>query len=246
MKAIILSAGQGKRLLPLTANRPKCTLEAGGKPIIEWQLEQAAAAGIDEAVIMTGFHADVVEDIIARVGGLKVRTLYNPVYAVTDNLVTCWMARYEMDEPFVIVNGDTLFEAAVMRRLLASDASLPIRLATDVKPEYDADDMKIVADGLTLRRVGKKLDLATVNGESIGMMVFRGDGPRLFRDRLDQIVRRSEGLGRWYLSAIDEIAADGHVGICPIHGLSWCEVDDANDLARADAVVRGWPQAGAA
>src|SRR5690606_33363246 len=125
----------------LTANRPKCTLEAGGKPIIEWQLEQAAAAGIDEAVIMTGFHADVVEDIAARVRSLEVRTLYNPVYAVTDNLVTCWMARYEMDEPFVIVNGDTLFEAAVMRRLLASDPSMPIRLATDVKAEYDADDM---------------------------------------------------------------------------------------------------------
>jgi choline kinase len=112
-----------------------------------------------------------------------------------------------------------------------------------VKSDYDADDMKIVADGPRLRRVGKKLDLATVNGESIGMMVFRGDGVRLFRDRLDLIVRRSEGLGRWYLSAIDELAQEDRVGICPIHGLSWCEVDDARDLARADAVVRTWPGA---
>ncbi len=241
MKAIILSAGQGRRLLPHTESRPKCALPVAGRSILEWQIEQAAAAGIREAVVVTGFHADVVDGIVAGVTALRARTLYNPVYAVSDNLVTCWIARHEMDQPFVIVNGDTLFEAEVMRRLLASDPSVPITLATDVKTAYDADDMKIVADGRRLCRVGKKLDLATVNGESIGMMVFRDAGARLFRERLERIVRQTEGLGRWYLSAIDELAQEGHVGICPIHGLRWCEIDDPRDLANAGSVVQSWP-----
>lgn len=241
MKAIILSAGQGRRLLPHTESRPKCALPVAGRPILQWQLQQAALAGIDEAVVVTGFHADVVDGIVAGITELRARTLYNPVYAVTDNLVTCWIARHEMDQPFVLVNGDTLFEAEVMRRLLASEPANPITLATDVKGSYDADDMKIIADGRRLCRVGKQLDLAIVNGESIGMMVFREEGAALFRDRLDRIVRRAEGLGRWYLSAIDELAQENRVGICPIHGLKWCEIDDAVDLANADAVVRSWP-----
>lgn len=241
MKLIILSAGQGRRLLPHTESRPKCALAVAGRSILEWQLHQAALAGVDEAVVVTGFHADIVDGIVAGQTALGARTLYNPVYAVSDNLVTCWIARHEMDQPFAIVNGDTLFEAGIMRRLLASDASVPITLATDVKSAYDADDMKIVSDGTRLRRVGKKLDLATVNGESIGMMVFRDAGVRLFRDRLEQIVRRTEGLGRWYLSAIDELAQENHVGICPIHGLRWCEVDEPADLVNAESVVRSWP-----
>jgi len=73
------------------------------------------------------------------------------------------------------------------------------------------------------------------------MMVFRDAGVRLFRERLEQIVRRTEGLGRWYLSAIDELAQEGHVGICPIHGLRWCEVDEPADLVNAESVVRSWP-----
>lgn len=241
MKAIILSAGQGSRLLPLTADRPKCTLPVAGQSILEWQLRQIAQCPVDEVVVVTGFRADEVDKVLARVDGVRARALYNPFWAHSDNLGTCWTARGEMDRPFMIVNGDTLFEAAVMRKLLSSHSGAPITLATDIKDGYDADDMKIVAEGKRLRRVGKKLDLAQVNGESIGMMVFRDEGVQRFGDKLEYLMRYGEGLGRWYLSAIDELAQESPVGICPIHGLSWCEVDDRNDLAKAETVVAAWP-----
>jgi len=171
--------------LPLTAEQPKCALPVDGQPILRWQLQQLAAAGVDEAVVVTGFCADVVDRIVASVDDLPVRTLYNPFFAASDNLGTCWIARHEMDQPFMIVNGDTLFEAAIPHTLLASNTGFPITLATDTKGSYDSDDMKIVSHSQQLLRVGKSLDLALVNGESIGMMVFRGDGVGLFRDRLE-------------------------------------------------------------
>lgn len=243
MKAIILSAGQGSRLLPLTADRPKCSLPIAGQPLLAWQLQQAALAGIDEAVVVTGFHCEQVEQIVAATPAPRVRTLFNPFYAVSDNLGTCWIARAEMAQPFVLINGDTLFEAAILARLLDADPALPITLVSDRKSAYDEDDMKIIAEGRQLRRVSKRLDHANVNGESIGMIRFQSEGAARFREKIEAMMQSGEGLKRWYLSAIDELAQAGGVAICPIEGLSWCEVDDRDDLVQAEAVVSLWPRA---
>ena len=241
MKAIILSAGQGRRLLPLTEVTPKCCLRPSGLSILEWQIRELSVAGVDEVVVVTGFGHEKVEEIVKRVKGIRARTLYNPFYAQSDNLGTCWIARGEMDGPFVLINGDTLFETDVMQRLFKDVTRYPITLATDQKISYDDDDMKIWAEGSRLCRVGKRLDLSHVNGESIGMMYFNADGAEVFVKKVEELMRQGDGLTRWYLSAIDELAQAGVVGISSIHGLSWCEVDDPVDLAYAETVVKTWP-----
>lgn len=242
MKAIILSAGQGRRLLPLTSNLAKCCLPLHGISILEWQLSQIAKCDIEETIVVTGFANAMVDAIVARVSGLSVRTLHNPMYAHTDNLGTCWEARFEMDDPFVLMNGDTLFEAAILQRLLANDHTYPITLATDHKTYFDLDDMKVITDGDRLIKVSKQLDIALVSGESIGLMVFNQAGACAFTQKLEAMMDQADALKLWYLSAIDQLAGEGLAGICPIHGLSWCEVDDANDFAAAAAVVKKWPE----
>jgi len=242
MKAIILSAGQGRRLLPLTEVTPKCCLRPGELSILEWQIQELTAAGVEEVVVVTGFGHEKVEDIVSQAKDISVRTLYNPFYAQSDNLGTCWIARGEMEGPFVLINGDTLFESAVIQHLFKDLSNYPVTLATDQKASYDDDDMKIWADGNRLSRVGKRLDLTHVNGESIGMMYFDADGAEIFVNKVETLMRQGDGLKRWYLSAIDELAQAGLVGISSIHGLSWCEVDDPIDLAYAETVVRTWPQ----
>jgi choline kinase len=241
MKAIILSAGQGRRLMPLTEVTPKCCLQPGGVSILEWQITQLAVSGIEEVVVVTGFGHDAVEEVVDRIEGIKVRTLYNPFFRLADNLGTCWVARGEMDSPFVLINGDTLFEAAVSQHLLTDAGHYPITLATDQKTRYDSDDMKIWSERDRLCRVGKTLDLSHVNGESIGMMVFSRAGAEIFVRKVEDLMRMGDGLNRWYLSAIDELAQSGVVGCSSIHGLSWCEVDDPVDLAHAEQVVKTWP-----
>lgn len=240
MKAIILSAGQGRRLMPLTEVTPKCCLRPGGVSILEWQITQLAVSGIDEVVVVTGFGHERVDEEIANIKGIKVRTLFNPFFRLSDNLGTCWVARHEMDDPFVLINGDTLFEAAVLQHLLTDANHYPITLATDQKVSYDSDDMKIWSERDQLCRVGKTLDMSHVNGESIGMMVFSRAGAEIFTHKVESLMRMGDGLKRWYLSAIDELAQTGVVGISSIHGLSWCEVDDPVDLAHAEQVVKTW------
>ena len=240
VKIIILSAGQGRRLLPLTAGRPKCGVDIAGRSLLEWQLGEIARCDVDEVVVISGFHADVVDELVEGFTALPVRTLHNPFYDASDNLGTCWVARHEMQEPFIILNGDTLFEAAILQKLLATPVDAPITLVTNCKDSYDEDDMKVVVKDDWLQRVGKRLELDVVTGESIGMMAFRGQGPRLFGDEIEALMRTDQGLKLWYLSAIDDLAQAGYVNVCNIHPLSWCEVDDRADLDNAATVVTSW------
>jgi choline kinase len=240
VKVIILSAGQGRRLLPLTAARPKCGIEIAGRSLLHWQLGEIARCDVDEVVVVSGFHADVVDELVADFAGLPVRTAHNPFFDASDNLGTCWVARHEMQEPFIILNGDTLFEAPILQKLLASPVQAPITLVTNRKAAYDEDDMKVVVQDGRLQRVGKRLEMDVVTGESIGMMVFRDGGPKIFVDKIEAMMRTDQGLKLWYLSAIDELAQAGHVNVCDIHPLSWCEVDDRADLDNAAGVVASW------
>jgi len=244
MKAIILSAGQGRRLMPLTANTPKCCLMLAGRTLLEHQVESLVANGIDEIVVVTGFGHRLVDQVVSKIRGASIRTLYNPFYALSDNLGTSWVARHEMNGPFLLVNGDTLFEPSTLAQLLSGEPDYPITLAADHKGQYDEDDMKIIADGGKLKRVGKKLKTVNVNGESIGMMIFNQAGADAFVKKVESLMAGTGGLVRWYLSAIDELAMTGLVGIRSINGTSWCEVDDHADLLHAEETVRDWDTKG--
>ncbi|TBW00305.1 phosphocholine cytidylyltransferase family protein [Azotobacter chroococcum] len=237
----MLSAGQGRRLLPFTENSPKCLLDIAGRSVIEWQIDALLAAGIGHVTVVVGYGAEQVERVLSdRYGTGTVATLYNPFFEVADNLASCWMARQAMQDEFLLLNGDTLFELAVLERLLEAPPR-PITLAIDRKAGYDSDDMKVCLDGERLTRVGKTLPLAHIDGESIGMMYFQPQGAALFRQTLEAQMRRPEALQRWYLSIIDQLAQDtGQVFVQSIEGLSWGELDFPADLESVRAKARFW------
>ena len=155
---------------------------------------------------------------------------------MADNLGSCWVARHDMNEEFVLLNGDTLFEFSIPHRLLASPRH-PVTLVTDSKGVYDADDMKVILDGEKLAKVGKTIPIGETHGESIGMMVFRDEGPKVFRQAVECAMRRPESLKKWYLSIIDELAQLGLVWTIGIQGLPWAEIDNSADLDQANKLV---------
>jgi L-glutamine-phosphate cytidylyltransferase len=233
MKAVVLSAGQGKRLLPLTAENPKCLLPVrGDEPILGWQLRALARAGVERAVVVIGFGAERVEAWLAAnpVPGLTCETLFNPFYRSSDNLISCWLARGAMSDDCLLLNGDTIFEDAVLARVLDSPAA-PITLAIDRKHRYDEDDMKVSLDprGRVLA-VDKWLARPMISGESIGLISFRGSGPKQFVSALEEAVRRPEAIRQWYLSVVHEVAQVNAVETVSVCGLWWREIDSPADL----------------
>ncbi len=233
MRAIIVSAGQGRRLLPHTENTPKCLLPVRGEmSMLEVQLRALAACGIREASVMVGFRSDQVEHVLETrpVAGIDVRTCYNPFFEMSDNLATVWLARPEMDQDFIILNGDTLFEVSLLEQVL-SGPDVPITVTVNEKDSYDEDDMKVLmeADG-RLTEIGKHLDVNNVDAESIGLLVFRGEGVKIMKDALDHAIRTSDGLKNWYLKVIGNIATEHRVDTARITGHWWGEVDCPEDL----------------
>ena len=241
MKAIVLSAGQGKRLLPLTTEKPKCLLMVDDeRTALDVQLGALARSGVERVVVVAGFGADYVERHLEcqPVPGIQVEVFYNPFFAMTDNLTTCWLSRQLMDEDFLLLNGDTVFEDRLLQRVLDEPAAA-ITVTVDHKREYDDDDMKVSLDeDGRLLAIGKTLKSEMVSGESIGMLRFQGAGPKIFRDALERSIRQPGALDAWYLSVINELAQDVPVDTASIRGLWWREIDDRRDL---DEVRRSLP-----
>jgi choline kinase len=242
VKAIILGAGQGKRLLPLTADIPKALLDIGGMPLVQRQIQALASAGVREAVVVTGYGAQKMQKALEAVGeehGLAVRTVYNPFYLVADNLVSCWMAREEMTGDFIQVNGDNVFRGDLVEAIL-SHAGPTATVAISRKSRYDADDMKIMLDGARLTEIGKTLPLESVDAEAIGFYVFRGDAVKRYRSVLDEIMHDPQGLKQWFPYAVGQLAKLIDVGVCDVSHHQWCEVDYPVDLQTARHMVASW------
>ncbi len=238
-RAILLSAGQGRRLLPLTADRPKCLIRIGDRSLLEWQVDALLEAGIKEVVVVSGYRSDLVESVVKRrYADRRVRVEFNPFFDISDNLASCWIVREVMDTDFLLLNGDIIFEAAVLKRVLESD-SAPITLTVNLKDEYDDDDMKVKLSRGLVRSVSKTLAPQQTDCESIGMLYFRGKGPALFRAAVENAMRHPTSLKLWYLSIIDALAADGMVKPCPVTGLGWAELDFPGDLEAAKATFGG-------
>ena len=239
VKAIILSAGQGRRLRSLTENTPKCLLPILGKPIIEWQIDALLSSGVNEITVVTGFQSTLVETLLRqRYRGGQVNTIFNPFFEVADNLASCWIARLAMDRDFLLLNGDTIFDGSLLAQVLDSDPA-PITLSVDRKPTYDADDMKVQLDERDwVKHVSKTLPPDQIDAESIGLIFFREHGPQLFRDAVEAALRHQAQLKSWYLTIIDALAGKQIVKACPISRHRWCEIDFAADLARAEALFR--------
>ena len=230
MKAIILSAGRGSRLLPLTETLPKCLLPVAGTSVLGYQLDVLARGGVEEVLVITGFMAQSVEkEVGRRTGPMRVRTLFNPFYQVADNLASCWMAREFMDDDFLLINGDTLFEDALLADVLGSPEN-NVQVTIDKKPVYDSDDMKVTLEGTELRAIGKTLLADQTHGESIGFLRFMGAGRTQFASKLNEMMRTGDGVSAWFLKAIDAIAKTaGGVQTLSIEGRTWAELDTMDD-----------------
>jgi L-glutamine-phosphate cytidylyltransferase len=239
MKAIILSAGQGSRLGHMVDDRPKCLIDFNGRSLLDRQLDTLEANGVHDAVVVTGFHDELVQEAIARrSGGPEVRTIYNPFYKVADNTGSLYMAREELTGDCLVWNGDTLVSRALMAKVVGNERQ-GICVTIDRKDSYDDDDMKVIEEDGRLRGIGKRLTLG-VNAESIGLLAFRSGGSERFREAIDRAMRTTEGTTIWYLRVIHHLAQKGEVWTLDIQGEEWGEVDFPPDVDAARELTARW------
>lgn len=230
--AVILAAGVGSRLRPLTDDRPKALVDVSGKSILARAIDALESAGVERLVIATGYREDALR---AALQGRRLEVEYvpNPRYATTQNSVSLALCRRAIrGESHYRLDGDVVFDAAVLARLEAEDAELVA--AVDRGRRLDAEAMKVKAEESgVITAFGKGLSLAESAGESIGIELVRAPFVAPLLDALEAAGAAGE-TDLYYEDVYSRLIAGGKVArLADVSDLRWCEIDSREDLENA-------------
>lgn len=184
MRAIIIGAGRGSRLMPTTADAPKCFAEVGGQRILDWAVDAFAACGVERIAFIGGYQ---IEKIRAAYPQFEFR--HNDRWEQNNILASLFYAEDLMDEPFICSYSDILFRPAVIAGLLADSADMALSVDTSwlsrygERTEHPSDDAEkvTVANG-RVSRVDRKIPEGEAYGEFTGIARFTPEGARRLRD----------------------------------------------------------------
>lgn len=234
---MVLAAGAGRRLLPLTEDLPKTLLPVDGEDtILDIALGNLSSVGMSKVVVIAGFAAHRIEeraDQLADRHGVELEIVLNDKAEEWNNAYSLWLARDHFAEGVLLCNGDTVHPASVEQTLLDARGTGDVLLATDQEKALGEEEMKVVLgpDG-ALQRIHKSLDPAASAGEYIGVTLIEPAAAGPLADALKATWERDPQL--YYEDGYQELAnRGGSVHAVPIGTVAWVEVDDHADLERA-------------
>lgn len=247
MTAIILAAGQGTRLRPLTDDKPKCLVELAGKPLLDHQLEVLRAAGIDDIHVVAGYRADQLDrpDFIRHI---------NERFAETNMVTTLFAAESVMtgNSDLIISYGDIVYEPRVLAALQAVDA--PIGLAVDREwrrywaarmedPLSDAETLKITDVNRVVELGKKPKSYSDIHGQYTGLIKIRADHvarlPEVWRIMDRNVTYDGKDYDNIYMTSfIQHLIDNGWEARAALIDNGWAEVDCEADLAVAKDFCR--------
>jgi len=230
MKALILAAGFGLRLAPLTHDMPKSLVPVNGKPILVKQIENLYANGIDDITVISGYKAEIMESTIGKLFP-DVKFIRSVDYATTNNMYSAFLAREAMGtSPFLMMNADVFFDASVITALLNDPA--PNAIVTE-KGTYIEESMKVVEENGRLVRIAKTITEAEALGVSIDVYKFSTEGAKAFFGKCAEYILDRKELKLWSEVALNDILTEAVFTACPLVG-RWLEIDNMDDLAAAE------------
>jgi len=232
MRAILVSAGQGTRLLPLTLHVPKCLVEINGRAILDHQIEALREASIEEIIVVGGYRCEQIrEHLLRHPAPVRTRLLINPFWSVGSSIGSVWAARDYLEDPFCLINGDTIFDGAVIAgacRLMQPG----VNLVVEATGKPDLDDMRVQVRAGKVVAVSKKLPDAATTHCSLGMVLSADRAAGEYRRALQAVIEEPDGHNAYHHAVIDRLAhTSGVTAIENIAGL-WCEVDRPEDIER--------------
>jgi choline kinase len=238
---MVLAAGAGKRLGEDTRDLPKTLLPVDGdRTILDVALGNLKRAGLDRAVVVTGFAAgriDERKDELEERHEIEVELCFNPKAEEWNNAYSLWIARGYFAQGVLLVNGDTVHPASVEESLLDARGAGEIVIAVDTVKQLGEEEMKVhLSDEGLLDRINKSLYAPTAQGEYIGLTLINPGAADRLAEALEATWRRDPQL--YYEDGFQEFAdRGGRVGTAPIGAVEWVEVDDHADLERAREVA---------
>lgn len=239
MQALLLAAGIGSRLSPITDSRPKSLVPVHGKPILLKQIENLMQNGVTEIFIAAGYKAEMIEEAVRPFPNVKI--LNNPDYLTTNNMYSAYLAREQMrGGAFLMMNSDVFFDASVIEALLRCEHADAI--VTDVGV-YMEESMKVIVRDGRITQIAKTISEADAFGTSIDVYKFSAAGGARFFDKCAEYIEQKQELKKWSEVALNDILCDVAFKPCPLCG-RWYEIDNHEDLAAAERLFADTTAAG--
>jgi choline kinase len=184
MQAIIIGAGRGQRLMPTTADTPKCFAEVRGQRILDWTLAALRQNGVEHITFIGGYQIDKV-----RAAYPELTFRHNADWANNNILASLFCAEDRMDGPFLCSYSDILFTPEVVRLALANTDDMALVVDTDWRKRYTDrtehppdDAEKVLVEEKWVTRVSRDIDTELAHGEYIGVAKFSAAGAAKLRE----------------------------------------------------------------
>lgn len=235
MQAIILAAGVGKRLMPLTGQRPKCLIEIGGKSLLERYLDAFRALGIEDITFVLGHLKEMILERLNGLGrGLKFHYIINQDYT-RGSITSLWCARERLKGDVLIMDADVLFHPVLLERLVHSPK--PSCFLMDENFTDSGEEMKLFAQGDRVIAISKKNTARSQYvGEGVGFLKLSSQHCPILREVLEDFVREGR-LDAEYEEALDRFLRRCEVGFEKVEGAPWIEIDFLEDIEWAEREI---------
>lgn len=235
-KALILAAGLGTRLAPITNDRPKSLVPVNGKPILLKQIENLILNGIVDITIVSGYKADFLEKVVHEKHP-KIKIVESVDYATTNNMYSAYLGIKAMFpdgeiKPFYMMNADVFFSSSIIASM-EKDTRKDL-IAVDIG-RFMKESMKVIEKAGRLVSISKEISQEDALGCSIDVYKFGvGGGKAFFNYCVEYIEKRGE-RNLWSEVALNDALNDVEFWACPLDGI-WYEIDNHEDLAAAEAL----------
>ncbi|MGF1907360.1 sugar phosphate nucleotidyltransferase [Aliivibrio salmonicida] len=238
LKAIILAAGVGSRIRPLTDNCPKSLLKIGDYTILEMMVSNIVKCGIDEIVFILGYlENDIKEFMNNNFPDLNVHFVTNEYYAETNTGYSLMLAEELVkDSSFIKFDADVVFDVEILKNLIESDYDNC--LCVDKNINLDAEEIKIIVNEKNhVLKASKDVNPKDAIGESIGIEKISHETAKVLFLELNEMMKNKKNHQEYYEAGYERLIENNVIfNTLDITGLKWIEIDTLDDFAAAENI----------
>lgn len=226
MKAIILAAGTGSRMLPLTEETHKCLLEINNQPIIRNQINNLNSAGIKDIMLVVGHKFDLIKDYLKD----EVKYVFNPFYETTNSIVSLWLSIQNIDSDILIANSDVIFDDDLIKRMCNTGCDIAVAISKEWSDErgYKAEIVNNFVIDMSMN-----IEKNKIGGEYAGIVFVKQNQLQKLKDKCEKLMIEKK-FNIWFEDMIVDLIKNGaNAESIEVDTDKWYEIDTIDELEYA-------------
>ena len=228
MQGLILAAGKGTRMGNI--EMPKCLLEINGIPIIKHQINSFKKNGIEDILVVTGYKSEMIHNLMKN----QIQYIHNARFNEMNNIYSMWLAIKELQEDFICVYGDLMFDKEILRKCLEIQSDIGMMIETNTRDET----MKVRIENNKIVEVNKKIKKEHAAGNFIGMAKFSKNASKKLFYEIDNLIKGEKD--GYYTTGIENLIKKKlEVGYQTTDNLLWMDIDDEIEFKESHKIFRG-------